>query len=696
MKQKVLVAILLLVGVKLSAQMAQPVKWTFSLKAVDAQTIDVVAQASIDDGWHAYSVNLPDGGPIPTTFTVLPDDAYELVGTVKESPKAEVHDDATFGMKVGYILDKGKVIQRIKLKQAGEVAVKGELEFMACNDESCLPPDVLEFSLKYLPKAEVVARVLPTTGTDLPAIPVSQKTEESGSKADTSKMDVAKTEPMVAETRPVVGTTADGDIPQSYWAIFWLAFGGGLVALLTPCVFPMIPMTVSFFTKQSKNKAAGIRNAILYGISIIVIYVLLGTVVTAIFGADSLNALSTDPWFNLFFALLLIVFAISFFGAFEIVLPSKWVNAADRNADRGGLIGIFFMAFTLALVSFSCTGPIVGSLIVQAAREGGMAPVVGMLGFSLAIALPFAFFAAFPGYLNSLPKSGGWLNSVKVVLGFIELAFAFKFLSVADMVLELHWLERELFIAVWIAIAIMIGLYLLGAYRLPHDSPMEKVPVPRFLLAIASFAFAVYLIPGMWGAPVNLISGFPPPKEYAESPFGVNQDAPSLSTAIMVANGGTSLPEGMHHGPQGIPAFDDYGKALAYARKVKKPLLIDFTGKGCVNCRKMEDMVWSKSEVKGLLTNDYVLVSLYVDLRTLLPDGEQYVSPSTGKRIRTVGNKWSDFQITRYHRNSQPHYVIVDGNERELVPFKAYDPDVQGYIDWLKRGMESYKGTIGQ
>ena len=693
MKQKILIAILLLTGANAMAQVSQPVKWAFSLKTVDAQTIDVVAQASIEKGWHAYGVNLPDGGPISTTLTVLPNEAYELVGDVKESPKAEVHHDATFGMKVGYILDKGKVIQRIKLKKAGDVEVKGELEFMACNDESCLPPDVIEFTLKHSPKAEVAAQALPTIGGGLPAAPAVTQADGTQPPTDTTSTEaVAATEPPETEQTPNMGTD---DIPTSHWAIFWLAFGGGLVALLTPCVFPMIPMTVSFFTKQSKTKAAGVRNALMYGISIIVIYVLLGTVVTVIFGPDSLNSLSTDPWFNLFFALLLIVFAVSFFGAFEIVLPSKWVNAADRNADRGGLIGIFFMAFTLALVSFSCTGPIVGSLIVQAAREGGIAPVIGMLGFSLAIAIPFTFFAAFPGYLNSLPKSGGWLNSVKVVLGFVELAFAFKFLSVADMVLELRWLEREVFIAIWIAIAIMIGLYLLGAYRLPHDSPMERVPVSRFMLAIVSFAFAIYLIPGMWGAPVNLISGFPPPKEYAESPFGVNQNAPSLAPTSPdgEAQSHTSLPDGMHHGPQGIPAFDDYHKALEHARNVKKPLLIDFTGKGCVNCRKMEDMVWSKTEVKNLLTNDFVLVSLYVDVRTPLPESEQYVSPTTGKKIKTVGNKWSDFQIARYHRNSQPHYVIVDANEKELVPFKAYDPDVQGYVNWLKSGVAAYKAS---
>lgn len=470
-----------------------------------------------------------------------------------------------------------------------------------------------------------------------------------------------------------------------------MAFFAGFAALLTPCVFPMIPMTVSFFTKQSKTKAAGIKNAVLYGISIIVIYIILGVAVSGIFGANALNALSTNPWFNIFFFVLLVIFAISFFGAFEIILPSSWVNMADRKSDKGGIIGIFFMAFTLALVSFSCTGPIVGALLVQAAGEGGMAPVIGMLGFSSALALPFAFFAAFPGYLNSLPKSGGWLNSVKVVLGFLELAFAFKFLSIADMVLDLHLLEREVFIAIWIAISGGLGFYLLGKIRLPHDSPMDHTPVSRFVLGLLVLAFTIYMIPGLWGAPVNLISGFPPPKDYSESPYGVG------NTAAVLAGGNNShinnndLPEGMHPGPQNIPAFEDYEQALVYAKKVNKPLLLDFTGKGCTNCRKMEDKVWSNETVKGMLANDYVLVSLYVDLRTKLPEEEVFISPKTGKKIRTIGNKWADFQLTRFNQQGQPYYVLIDTEENTLNQPKAYDPDVDGYIDWLNEGIEKFK-----
>lgn len=665
----------------LTAQIHNPVKWSFSTRQVSVDTYEVRADATIEKGWHLYSVYLPENGPVPTSLSLQPSEKYELVGKVVESPKPEIHFDSSFSMDLGYFENRATLFQKIKVMKEGLVNVKGEVEFMVCDDEQCLPPTTEEFTLKVIGLAPVVSEYVtsvPETVTE--TVTVAQLEEEAAKDtlASQSVVEESKSIKQQEATQPV-------EEQRSNWALFWLSFLAGFAALVTPCVFPMIPMTVSFFTKQSKTRAAGIRNAMLFGISIIVIYVLLGTVVTAIFGADALNALSTDPWFNLFFFVLLVVFAMSFFGAFEIVLPSSWVNAADRNADKGGLIGIFFMAFTLALVSFSCTGPLVGTLIVQAARVGGMAPVIGMLGFSLALAIPFAFFAAFPGYLNSLPKSGGWLNSVKVVLGFLELAFAFKFLSIADMVLDLHLLEREVFIALWIVIFGALGFYLLGKIRLPHDSPMEHLPVSRFMLALATIGFTIYLIPGLWGAPVNLISGFPPPKEYAESPFGVGNDGPTgigKSVATSDVNK-AALPEHMHYGPQGIPAFDDYNLALEYAKEMNKPLLLDFTGKGCVNCRKMEDKVWSNPTVKQLLTNDFVLVSLYVDLRTELPATEQYVSPVTGKKIKTVGNKWSDFQMARYHRNSQPHYVILNFNEKELVPSMAYDPDVTKYLNWL-------------
>jgi thiol:disulfide interchange protein DsbD len=390
----------------------------------------------------------------------------------------------------------------------------------------------------------------------------------------------------------------------------------------------------------------------------------------------------------LFFFLLLVVFAASFFGAFEIVIPSSWVNFSYKNEEKGGFLGIFFMAFTLALVSFSCTGPIVGALLVKAATGGYMGPIVGMLGFSSALALPFALFAAFPGYLNSLPKSGGWLNSVKVILGFLELAFAFKFLSIADMTMGWHILEREVFIAIWIAIFAAMGFYLMGKIRLPHDSPMDHTPVSRFLMALIVFSFTIYLIPGLWGAPVNLISGFPPPKDYAESPFGVGDQTPVQGMLHSTGEHG-GMPEGMHYGPQGIPAFEDYDLALEYSKKVNKPLLLDFTGKGCTNCRKMEDKVWSNSGIKGMLSNDFILVSLYVDTREKLEN--PYVSEVTGKKIRTVGQKWAEFQMERYQQQGQPYYVIIDENEKTLNTPVAYDPDVEKYKNWLKDGLDKYK-----
>lgn len=427
--------------------------------------------------------------------------------------------------------------------------------------------------------------------------------------------------------------------------IIFLSFLGGLAALFTPCVFPMIPMTVSFFTKQSKNKAAGIKNAVMYGIFIIVIYVILGSLVTAIFGADALNALATNVVFNIVFFLLLLVFALSFLGAFEIVLPSSWLTKIDQKSEIGGALGIFFMALALAVVSFSCTGPIVGTLLVQAASQAGIAPIVGMLGFSLAIALPFALFAAFPGWMNSLPKSGGWLNSVKVVLGFLELALAFKFLSNADLVLQPHLLEREVFLAIWIAIFSVLVLYLFGKIQLSHDTPVTHISVGRLSLGIIVLSFVIYMIPGLWGAPLQYISGFPPAKQYSESPNG-------FGNAVSQSTEKQALPEGAESGPNGIPTFHDYEQGLAYAKKVNKPIMIDFTGYACVNCRKMEERVWPDPKVLDVLNNDVVLISLYVDDKRPLPIEEQVVSKITGKVLKYTGQKWSELQILKYKTNA--------------------------------------------
>jgi len=648
----------------LMAQMEQHISWKFSTNKLDGNKVEIICEATLEEGWHIYSSNLPENTAVPTSISLEESVDYSKVEGILEEPAPEKHFDETFEAELAWFNGTAKFKQIVELKGQGDVIVKGYIESMICNDETCMPPEMVDFELTVSGSAGV-----------------SKSTEKGTEEIVTGTAEVVSDADVKADTSAANQAHKEDD--KSYWGIFWLAFAGGLAALLTPCVFPMIPMTVSFFTKQSENKAAGIRNAILYGISIIVIYVILGAAVARIFGPEVLNEMATSPWFNLFLFVLLVVFAISSFGAFEIVMPNSWVTFADKKSDKGGIIGIFFMAFTLALVSFSCTGPIVGSLLVQSASGGFMGPIIGMLGFSTALALPFALFAAFPGFLNSLPKSGGWLNSVKVVLGFLELAFAFKFLSNTDMVWDLHVLEREVFIAIWISIFGALGFYLLGKIRLPHDSPMEYLPVSRLMLGLTVLAFTIYMIPGLWGAPLKLISAFPPGSDYAESPNGVGYRGTGTS-------GGHSfnLPEGMHPGPQGIPAFEDYDKALAYAKKVNKPLLIDFTGKACVNCRKMENMVWSDQTVKGLLTNDYILVSLYVDLRKDLE--EPYISKTSGKKIRTVGQKWADFQLERFQQQGQPYYVLLDAEEQLLNEPKAYDPDINDYINWLKKGLEKY------
>jgi thiol:disulfide interchange protein DsbD len=635
------------------AQMDQPLSWKFSSKDLGDGKVEVICEVTLEDGWHIYSSDLPENTAFPTLISFEESDKVIPVGGIIEDPAPKEHFDEAFKTDLKWFEKKGVFKHVVEVKGAQQI--KGMIEYMICNDEQCMPPTEQEFEIQL------------------------------GATTASAAIEEVKEEQAVSDET----TRAEG----SYWGLFWIAFGAGLLALLTPCVFPMIPMTVSFFTKQSPTKAAGIRNAILYGLSIIFIYVVLGTSVSVIFGAEKLNAMSTNPWFNIFFFVLLVVFAISFFGAFELVLPSSWVNFADRKSDKGGFIGIFFMAFTLALVSFSCTGPIVGGLMFEAASGGFLGPIVGMFGFSLAIALPFALFAAFPGYLNSLPKSGGWLNSVKVVLGFLELAFAFKFLSMADMVMDWHLLEREVYFAIWVAIFGALSLYLLGKIRLPHDSPMEYIPVSRFMLGLLTLSFTIYMIPGLWGAPVKLISGFPPPKDYAESPLGVGREIPA--SAFVSAGAGESvnhsgLPEGMHPGPQNIPAFKDYDKALAYAKKVNKPLLLDFTGKACANCRKVEDNVWSDQSIQDILTNDYILVSLYVDLRTKLPEDEVYYSEVLGKKVKYVGQKWQEFQQERYNQAAQPYYVLVDPDEKQLNEPKAYEPDITRYKNWLMDGLEKF------
>ena len=538
--------------------------------------LEVIIDVDIVEGWHINSHVLPEGSfSIPTNITIEKSKNYKFRAGIIE-PKPILEFDEMADEMMSYHHHKFTLKKKITSNSKKDYVLKGVFSFQTCNDVKCLPEYEQPFELKVKACGPVMElRDDPKPPIDEAENPVVPAIGEEDASPMASEIDNGGKDKTTDSPKENNNSEEEKEDPKSFWLIFIISFLSGFAALLTPCVFPMIPMTVSFFTKQSKSKAAGIRNAIIYGAFIILIYVLLGTLVTSIFGYDALNALSTDVTFNIIFFLLLVVFAFSFMGAFEIRLPSSWLNKADQASDKGGIIGIFFMALALALVSFSCTGPIVGTLLVESATIGGMAPLIGMFGFSLALALPFGLFAAFPGWMNSLPKSGGWLNTVKVVLGFLEFAFAFKFLSNADLVVDAHLLERELFIAIWIGVFLALSLYLFGFIKMPHDSPLEYLSVGRMMLGLSSLIFVIYLLPGMWGAPLNLISGFPPPTTYSESPQGVGGGSASAPAHIEG--------EDTHPGPHNLPLFHDYDKALAYAKKVNKPLFIDFTGKACVN-----------------------------------------------------------------------------------------------------------------
>lgn len=658
------------------AQVYNPVKWTTSVEKLSESEYALVSKATIETGWHLYSQNVPEDGPIPTAFTY--DDSeggFKILGNTSEE-KGKTVDDPVFGMKIKYFEKSATFKQKVEVKE-NTSTIKAFVEFMVCDDARCLPPTEVELVFN-IPKTE---KTTVNNGESL---------QNSGSP--NTEKNVGNEASSGSKAENLGGSSTSKNTKKGLWTIFFIAFLSGFAALLTPCVFPMIPMTVSFFTKQSKTKALGIRNAIIYGLSIIVIYVLLGTAVTGVFGADALNALATNVWFNIIFFLILIVFAVSFLGAFEIMLPNSWANKVDSQANRGGLIGIFFMALALAIVSFSCTGPIVGTLLVEASSKGGIAPIIGMLGFSLAIALPFALFAAFPGWLNSLPKSGGWLNTVKVVLGFLELALAFKFLSQADLVLQTHLLEREVFLAIWIAIFGTLALYLFGKIKLPYDSPLTHISVGRLSLGLVVLSFTIYMIPGLWGAPLNLISAFPPPQNYSESPYGVGFSKVSTSSASSNGNH-DNLPEGAHLlAPHDIVAFNDYDKGLAYAKEVGKPVMIDFTGWACVNCRKMEQNVWPNPKVLDILKNKVVLISLYVDDKRPLEASEVVESKlKPGKQLKYIGQKWSELQTLKYKANSQPFYVLMDHNEENLIDPVSFTPDADVYYEWLQKGISNFK-----
>lgn len=653
------------------AQVLDPVKWSTSVEKISDTEYDLIAKATIDRGWHLYSQSVPEDGPIPTTFMYDIGKHAELMGNTIED-EGQTVDDPVFNMRIKYFDNVAEFRQRINVLNNELSIVKGEVEFMVCDDMRCLPPAYIDLEFD-LTKARHVS------GAD------ADVSEENGT--------IDFQEPVKIDTDKEVIITEKEEVEaenSGLWTIFILGMGAGLIALFTPCVFPLIPMTVSFFTKQSKDKAQGVKNAIIYGLCIVVIYVILGTGVVAIFGASAINEFSTSVTFNLIFFLILVIFAVSFLGAFEIMLPQSWANKIDSKADRGGYTGIFFMALALAIVSFSCTGPFVGNIIVLSATKGGLAPMIGMLGFSLALALPFALFAAFPGWMNSLPKSGGWLNTVKVVLGFLELAFAFKFLSQADLVLQLHFLEREVFIAIWIAIFGALAFYLFGKIKLPHDSPLTHISVGRLSLGLLVLSFTIYMIPGLWGAPLNLISAFPPPLDYSESPYGVGN---SKTGGGFSASELQELPEGAHLlAPHQILAFNDYDKGLAYAKEVGKPIMLDFTGWACVNCRKMEQNVWPNDQVLNMLKNEVVLISLYVDDKRKLEDDEVMESKlRPGKKLKYIGQKWSEFQTIRYKTNTQPFYALIGHDEENLNDPVGYTPDVQDYIEWMKEGVNAFE-----
>jgi thiol:disulfide interchange protein DsbD len=652
-------------------QLVDPVKWSYRVEQ-KGQEATLIFKATVDKGWHVYSQFIPDGGPIPTSFTFTPDNNYTLVGKVSE-PKGEEIFDSNFDMKLKYFENTAEFKQKIKLTSNNAFKLKGVVESMACNDKNCTPPNAVDFEFSIAGEAstEVIGPEAPTTTTETESASVTTTAEviTTNSKIPLPSSDLSKLEPACNN-----GGSIEAE-DKSYLGIFIAGMIGGILALLTPCVFPMIPMTVSFFTKRSPTRAKGIRNAVIYALSIILIYVTIGFFVTVTLGSDALNDLASSVFFNLLFFIIFFIFALSFLGAFEITLPNSWLNKADSASEKGGLIGIFFMAFTLSLVSFSCTGPIIGTLLVEAAKGSSyLGPIMGMTGFSFALAIPFAFFAAFPGWLNSLPKSGGWLNSVKVVLGFLELALALKFLSNVDLAYHWGFLKRELFIALWVTIFGLMSLYLIGKLKFSHDSDLPYIGTTRIIFAIVAFAFTFYLIPGLWGAPLRLISGFPPPEFYKEW----NQ-------------GGTTSEQGGESCPHNLNCYHDYEAGMAYAKSIGKPVMIDFTGWSCVNCRKMEDNVWSQPKVLKHLSDDYVVISLYVDDKTELPANEQYVSKFSGKKIRTTGNKWSDMEAAVLNKNVQPYYVLLDNEGKMLAEPRSYTPNVEEYTKFLEEGLCRFK-----
>lgn len=684
MRKTVLMSLLLFVTFALQAvaQMQEPIHFKSELKKKSATEAEIVFTATIDDGWHVYSTELPDGGPISATFNVDKMEGVELVGKLTPVGKEEDKFDQMFQMQVRFFEHNAQFVQKIKITGA-TYSIEGYLQYGACNDQNCLPPTSVEFSYsgKGDPNAAATAKT-PESKKD-EAVAVTETTEGAENTTEVEAADATAGNDSIAATTavsagsdlwtPVIDelNAFDNhtDSSNSSWIyIFFAGFLGGLVALFTPCVWPIIPMTVSFFLKRSGDKKKGIRDAWTYGASIVVIYVALGLAITLIFGASALNSLSTNAIFNIFFFLMLVVFAASFFGAFEITLPSSWSTAVDSKAEKaGGLLSIFLMAFTLSLVSFSCTGPIIGFLLVEVSTTGSIvAPAIGMLGFAIALALPFTLFAMFPSWLKSMPKSGGWMNRIKVVLGFLELAFALKFLSVADMAYGWRLLDRETFLALWIVLFALLGIYLLGLIKFPHDDDDDnKVSVPRFFMALISLAFAVYMVPGLWGAPLKAVSAFAPPSS--------TQDF------------------NLYKADEVHAQFENYEEGMAYAKSVGKPVMVDFTGWGCVNCREMESKVWIDPKVREIMTKDYVLISLYVDEKAKLPEKITVEENGQQRVLRTVGDKWSYLQRVKFGANAQPFYVLLDNDGKPLNGSYSHDEDIDKYVKFLQTGLDNYK-----
>ncbi len=654
-----------------------PVSWKISLADKGNGEIELVANASIEAGWHLYDTEIDEGGPFPTSISIDEVKGATPIGKFHAvNSKLHKQFDQIFEMQVGYYDNSATFVQRFKITDKSKFALAGDIRAQACNDQECTPPIPIDFSFKAsdLPTTVSIAATTPETTESKDGNPASldnnMTTADSTQEVITSPNESAPIEvsklwtPVIDEIK-AYGAAGDTSDMSLLW-IFIAGFGGGLIALLTPCVWPMIPMTVSFFLKRNKKeRSKAIKDAIIYGLGIIIIYVSLGLIITAIFGASALNDLSTSAIFNLIFFALLVVFAVSFFGAFEMVLPASWTNKMDSKADSTtGIISIFFMAFTLALVSFSCTGPIIGTLLVTTGSGSIVGPAIGMFGFALALSIPFSLFAIFPSWLESMPKSGGWLNSVKVVLGFLELALALKFLSVADLAYKWGILDREVFLVLWIVIFILLGMYLLGKLKLAHDSDLKYISVPRLFMAIISLSFAVYLVPGLWGAPLKAVSAFTPPL--------YTQDF--------------SLFDGEVHAK-----FDDYEAGMEYARKNNKPVIIDFSGYGCVNCRKMEASVWTDPRVKNILENEYVLITLMVDDKEKLPEVIEVEENGKTTKLKTIGDKWSYLQRHKFGTNSQPYYVLLDKEGKPIGPSYAYDEDIEEYLKFLNTGLENFK-----